>query len=100
MGNTSLKRGREMVTFHEIDSDEEKSSLTLESDLRQVESIQSNRDASKQERKRALQLLARIITEQSAQELSQLVKFNCRMCHDDAEAIRQGATDNLAALID
>jgi len=95
-----------MVTFHEIDSDEEKSSLTLESDLRQVESIQSNRDASKQERKRALQLLARIITGQSAQELNQvkvlnqLVKFNCRMCHDDAEAIRQGATDNLAALID
>ena len=48
-----------MVTFEEIDSDEEKITdnlkklnLTIESDLRQVESIQSNREAGKLERKK------------------------------------------------
>ena len=52
-----------MVTFEEIDSDEEKITenlkklnLTIESDLRQVESIQSNREAGKLERKKGTEL--------------------------------------------
>lgn len=104
-----------MVTFEEVreNSDDEEVStkldqmiISIESELRRIESIQSNRNAPKNERKNGVNMIRSIIQTYSFESLAtykilaQIVKFSCRLFHDDSEHIRQETTDNIKKLLD
>lgn len=88
-----------MVTFDLLPDDEpvyekepvgEKESVVVDSKLRKVEQIQSDRNATRASRKQGVKLLAEIIAQSELDTIvgqkvfPALVKLLCRLFHDDS----------------
>jgi len=78
----------------------------VEGQLRKAEQIQSNRNATRAQRKEGSRILTKLIQSEPYEVLAdvkilpQIVKLTCRLFSDDSESIRTDATKNIEVLID